>query len=191
MAMEATGWQVVRRILHFGNYSYLSFAFSDVNVRCVREICCGKTCICLCASIFVNFTSKNRHSSQEDCRLSSQKDTERGQAEQRSFVQNECGHEKFGNSVVRETSKSCFQKAPLVGNHLRLGFRRHGWPHIAFDKVRDSIKHTHCVSQNINLKKSTESLYNDHSESIYIFGSSTEHQTKCQILMVCHNILIL
>lgn len=26
MAMEATGWQVVRRILHFGNYSYLSFA---------------------------------------------------------------------------------------------------------------------------------------------------------------------
>lgn len=44
MAMEATGWQVVRRILHFGNYSYLSFAFSDVNVRCVREICCGKVC---------------------------------------------------------------------------------------------------------------------------------------------------
>lgn len=61
---------------------------------------CMHMCLCVPLCAFYLLTLRTSIPVQRTCRLSSQRDTERGQSEQRSFVQSECGHEKFGNGMV-------------------------------------------------------------------------------------------
>lgn len=101
-----SGWKTYRPI----------FAFFSSNVH-IKKICrkVNFMSVCTIVCIFCRFlfsTSlpwEQAFQCGETCRLSSQKDTERGQSEQRSFVQDECGHEKFANGMAWETSQSCFK----------------------------------------------------------------------------------
>lgn len=84
------------------------------------------------------------------CWLSSQRDTERGQNEQRSFVLGECGHETFGRSMVCEASQSCFLRAT---SHWLQTFtfnaKTQGWPYrpcVGFYRASRPTPQQHGVS---------------------------------------------
>lgn len=79
---------------------------------CVSLKVCGKVCVFVSLCAFYLLTPRTSIPVRRTSRLSSQRDTERGQCEQRSFVRNECGHEKFGNGMVWETTPKLLFKKP-------------------------------------------------------------------------------
>ena len=78
---------------------------------------CISTCLCVPLCAFYLLTLRTGIPVPRTCRLSSQRDTERGQSEQRSFVRRECGHEKFGKrhglrNITKLLLKSPFGRKP-------------------------------------------------------------------------------
>lgn len=121
------------------------------------ESACIKLCASLCVQVFYLLTLRTGIPVLRACWLNSQRDTERGQSEQRSFVQSECGHEKFQSRMVCVASQSCFFKSnfPLAANllltALKLGVGQVSY--IAFDTTSHSTSHQRGISEKTNPKK--------------------------------------
>lgn len=142
---------------------------------CVSLKVCGNVCVFVSLCAFYLLTPRTSIPVRRTSRLSSQRDTERGQCEQRSFVQNECGHEKFGNGTVWETTEKLLLKSPAgwkpstsnIGlwgrpfvRHLWQSVaRHHGWSCVSVENtvtecaLNDKClqvqlySHRHCVAR--------------------------------------------
>ena len=90
------------------------------------------TCLCVPLCAFYLLTLRTGIPVPRTCRLSSQRDTERGQSEQRSFVRRECGHEKFGKRHGLRNITKLLLKSPLGRKPSTFDIGAWGWPYVCY-----------------------------------------------------------
>lgn len=93
---------------------------------------CMSTCLCVPLCAFYLLTLRTGIPVPRTCRLSSQRDTERGQSEQRSFVRRECGHEKFGKRHGLRNITKLLLKSPFGRKPSTFDIGAWGWPYVCY-----------------------------------------------------------